>query len=56
MKMFGPILPVQQLHQSKICPLGAYNIRYTHQTKPQVITTCVALKVFTAVAMKNGVF
>ena len=32
--MLGPILPIQLLQQSKICPSGVYHIRPTSQTSP----------------------
>jgi len=34
-----PILPVQLLQQSKICPSSVFHIRRTRQTSPQVIFT-----------------
>jgi hypothetical protein len=39
MTMLGPILPVQLLQQSKICPSSVFHIRRTRQTSPQVIFT-----------------
>jgi hypothetical protein len=38
MTMLGPILPVQLLQQSNICPSSVFHIRRTHQTSPQVIS------------------
>jgi len=35
----GPILPVQLLQQSKVCPSSVFQIRCTRQTSPQVIFT-----------------
>jgi hypothetical protein len=32
MTMLGPILPVELLQQSKICPSSVFHIRRTHQT------------------------
>jgi len=32
--MLGPILPVQLLQQSKICPSSVFHIRRTRQTSP----------------------
>jgi len=32
--MFGSILPIQLLRQSKICPSGVCHIRRTRQTSP----------------------
>ena len=37
--ILGPILPVQLLQQSKICPSSVFHIRRTHQTWPQVLFT-----------------
>jgi hypothetical protein len=34
MTMLGPILPVQLLQQSKICPSSVFHIRHTRQTSP----------------------
>jgi len=34
MTMLGPILPVQLLQQSKICPSSVFHIRRTRQTSP----------------------
>jgi hypothetical protein len=34
MTMLSPILPVQLLQQSKICPLSVFHIRRTRQTSP----------------------
>ena len=39
MAKLGPILHVQLLQQSKICPLSVFHIHCTHQTLPQVIFT-----------------
>ena len=39
MTVLGPILPVQLLQQSKICPLSVFDIRRTRQTSHQVIFT-----------------
>ena len=39
MTMLGPILPVQLLQQSKICPSSVFHIRCTRQTSLQVICT-----------------
>jgi len=39
MAILGPILPVQLLQQSKICPSSAFHIRRTRQTSHQVIFT-----------------
>jgi len=36
MTMLGPILPVQLLQQSKICPSSVFHICHTHQTSPPV--------------------
>jgi hypothetical protein len=34
MTMLGPLLPVQLLQQSKICPSSVFHIRRTRQTSP----------------------
>jgi hypothetical protein len=39
MAMLSPILPVQLLQQSKICPSSVFHIPHTCQTSPQVIFT-----------------
>ena len=36
MTMLGPILPVELLQQSKICPSSVFHIRRTHQTSSPV--------------------
>jgi hypothetical protein len=36
MTMLGPILPIQLLQQSKICPSSVFYIRRTRQTSPPV--------------------
>jgi hypothetical protein len=40
MTVLGPILPIQLLQQSKICPLSVFHIRHTCQTSPPVIFMC----------------
>ena len=39
MTMLGPILPVQLLQQSKICPSSVFHICWTRQTSPPVTST-----------------
>jgi hypothetical protein len=39
MTMLGPILTIQLLQQSKICPSSVFHIHRTRQTSPQVIFT-----------------
>jgi len=39
MTMLVPILPVQMLQKSKICPSIVFRIRRTRQTSPQVTFT-----------------
>jgi len=36
MTMLGPILPIQLLQQSKICPSSVFHIRHTRQTSSPV--------------------